>query len=130
MDHAEEIKQLRAELATAQSQRADFRRQLTAEREGRLAAEKIVDEVRARNRELEAAPITDNDRRWRFLEHGCQWVSWVPINGAQVSFDPRTLTGFSGDLNDMRGQADIEIRRHLYILQEGAAALERKLKDG
>jgi hypothetical protein len=32
---------------------ADLRRQLTAEREGRMLAERIVDEVRARNRELD-----------------------------------------------------------------------------
>jgi hypothetical protein len=41
------------DLRKAESQRDDFCRQLTAEREGRMAAERIVDEVRARNRELE-----------------------------------------------------------------------------
>lgn len=72
--------------------------------------------------------ITDNDKRWRFLEHGCQWVSWTPINGQTVSFDPRNLTGYSGDLNDMRGQADIELRRHLAILR--AAADNCKAQEG
>lgn len=43
------------ELRATQSQRDDFKRQLSAEREGRMAAERIVDEVRARNRELEGA---------------------------------------------------------------------------
>jgi hypothetical protein len=42
------------DLPKAISQRNDFHRQLTAEREGRILAERIVDEVRARNRELEA----------------------------------------------------------------------------
>ena len=78
--------------------------------------------------------ISDNDRRWRFLEHGCQWVSWTPINGQTVSFDPRNLTGYSGDLNDMRGQADIELRKHLEILRAGLAAADnttaREGKDG
>lgn len=42
------------EIAVAESTKiADLQRQLTAEREGRMAAEQIVDEVRARNRELE-----------------------------------------------------------------------------
>lgn len=45
---------LEDKLRKAESQRDDFRRQLTAEREGRMLAERIVDEVRARNRELEA----------------------------------------------------------------------------
>lgn len=39
----------------AENQIADLKRQLGAEREGRMAAERIVDEVRARNRELEAS---------------------------------------------------------------------------
>lgn len=43
------------ELRKAQSQRADFSRQLAAEREHCMQLERIVDEVRARNRELEAA---------------------------------------------------------------------------
>jgi hypothetical protein len=71
------------------------------------------------------APITDNDRRWRFLEHGCQWVSWTPINGQTVSFDPRNSTGYRGDLKDMRGQDDIEIRKQLAILQERIDAANR-----
>lgn len=52
---ADIIDELQLELRKAENQRADFRRQLTAEREGRMAAERIVDEVRARNRELEAS---------------------------------------------------------------------------
>ncbi len=51
---ADIIDELQLELRKAENQRADFRRQLTAERAGRIAAEKLVDEVRARNRELEA----------------------------------------------------------------------------
>lgn len=49
------MRDLEVELRKAQSQRDDFRRQLTAEREGRMLAERIVDEVRARNRELQGA---------------------------------------------------------------------------
>ena len=41
-------------LRKAENQIADLKRQLAAEREGRMLAERIVDEVRARNRELEA----------------------------------------------------------------------------
>jgi hypothetical protein len=51
---ADIIEKLELDLRQAENQRADFRRQLTAEREGRMLAERIVDEVRARNRELEA----------------------------------------------------------------------------
>ena len=77
----------------------------------------------------ETQPITDNDKRWRFLEHGCQWVSWTPINGQTVSFDPRNVTGYAGDLIDMRGQADIELRKQLNTLREGAEALAKNVKQ-
>lgn len=49
------IMELIAAVRKAESQRDDFKRQLTAEREGRMLAERIVDEVRARNRELTGA---------------------------------------------------------------------------
>lgn len=59
---ANQIEESHLELRKAQAQAADFRRQLTAEREGRMAAERIVDEVRARNRELEMnAPTRRGD---------------------------------------------------------------------
>lgn len=51
---ADIIDELLIDLRKAENQRDDFRRQLTAKREGRMAAERIVEEVRARNRELEA----------------------------------------------------------------------------
>ena len=41
------------ETPTESTKIADLKRQLAAEREGRMLAERIVDEVRARNRELE-----------------------------------------------------------------------------
>lgn len=50
---ADIIGELLAELRQAENQRSDFRRQLTAEREGRMLAERIVDEVRALNRDIE-----------------------------------------------------------------------------
>lgn len=51
------IDELLLELRKVENQRDDFRRQLSAEREGRMLAERIVAEVRARNRELEARNI-------------------------------------------------------------------------
>lgn len=65
-------------------------------------------------------PITQNDKRWRFLEHGCQWVSWTPINGRTRSFDPRNLTGYEGDLSDMRASADEELATQLKTLRDAA----------
>lgn len=66
--------------------------------------------------------------RWRFLEHGCQWVSYIPTNGEQRSFDPRNVTGYAGDLQDMRCVADQEMEKQLSVLRDGAAKLGRSLK--
>lgn len=71
------------------------------------------------------APITDNDRRWRFLEHGCQWVSFTPIGGDTRSFDPRIVSGYAGHLQDMRETVDREAEKHLAILREGINAANR-----
>jgi hypothetical protein len=71
-------------------------------------------------------PITDNDRRWRFLEHGCQWVSFIPINGDQYSFDPRVVSKAPGvGLTYMREVADHETEKHLAILREAINAAKR-----
>lgn len=66
----------------------------------------------------EQQPITDNDRRWRFLEHGCQWVSFIPLNGEQRSFDPRILSGYAGHLQDMRATVDAESTKHIKMLKD------------
>lgn len=55
---ADIIDQLLVDLRKAENQRDEFRRQLSTERQGRMLAERIVDEVRARNRELEAITKT------------------------------------------------------------------------
>lgn len=70
-------------------------------------------------------PITDNDRRWRFLEHGCQWVSFTPIGGDTRSFDPRFVSGYAGHLEDMRATVDREAEKQLAILREGINAAKR-----
>lgn len=75
-DIIEELEQL---LRKAESQRDDFRRQSAAERDGRMAAERIVDEVRARNRELEAklnAPELIDFREAIVLEAAHQRERW------------------------------------------------------
>lgn len=66
--------------------------------------------------------------RWRLLEHGCQWVSFIPTNGEQRSFDPRNVTGYAGDLEDMRAFADETLKKQLEILKEGAEALSKKYR--
>lgn len=84
----------------------------------------MIDEVIAADSESEA-PITDNDRRWRFLEHGCQWVSFTPIGGDTRSFDPRIVSGYAGHLGDMRATVDSEAEKQLAILKEGINAAKR-----
>ena len=54
MAAAEIIDELLLEIRKLETQRSGYASQLAAERQGRMAAERIVDEVRARNRELEA----------------------------------------------------------------------------
>lgn len=72
------------------------------------------------------APITDNDRRWRFLEHGCEWVSFIPIGGEQRSFDPRVVTDSPGvGVVAMRVCVDRWTEKHLAILREGINAAKR-----
>lgn len=66
----------------------------------------------------EAPCITENDKRWRILEHGCQWVSWTPIGGETHSFDPRDVE----HLKRMRAWADETIEKHLAILRDGISA--------
>ena len=82
------------------------------------------------------APITDNDRRWRHLEHGCQWVSWTETNGETHSFDPRNVgTGYQGDLQSMRATADEQLERQVAKLKSATsdggsvANLGQKLRD-
>jgi hypothetical protein len=41
---------------------------------------------------LAKTPISENDLRWRFLEHGCQWVSFTPLGGQTRAFDPRDVS--------------------------------------
>ena len=73
------------------------------------------------------APITDNDRRWRHLEHGCQWVSWTETNGETHSFDPRNVgTGYQGDLQSMRATADEQLERQVAKLKSASADGGRK----
>lgn len=60
--------------------------------------------------------------RWRVLEHGCRWVSFMPTDAAHIpapSFDPRNLEGPSG-LKAMRQKMDEALERHLKILRDGA----------
>lgn len=59
------------------------------------------------------APITGNDRRWRHLEHGCQWVSWTETGGETHSFDPRHVPG----LTAMRDLADEQSARHIAAMK-------------
>lgn len=68
----------------------------------------------------EGKPITDNDKRWRILEHGCQWVSWTPIGGETHSFDPRDV----GHLKQMRAWADETIAKQLAQLDEARRRFE------
>lgn len=65
--------------------------------------------------------------RWRFLEHGCQWVSFTPSGGETRSFDPRIVSGYAGHLQDMRATVDAELAKQLALLKEGAENLKRKL---
>ena len=61
------------------------------------------------------AALTQNDKRWRILEHGCQWVSFCRIGGEQESFDPRDMKHLKG----MRAAADEIIEKQLAVLREG-----------
>lgn len=70
------------------------------------------------------AGITDNDKRWRFLEHGCQWVSWTPIGGETHSWDPRDVK----HLQAMRESADKTLHEQVALLRAEAAALELRMK--
>ena len=74
----------------------------------------------------EQEALTENDKRWRLLEHGCQWVSWTPIGGETHSFDPRSLQ----QLKLMRALADETITKHLKALEEGRKALEASMRGG
>lgn len=66
---------LEDKLRKAESQRDDFRRQLTAERQGRMLAERIADEVRARNRELE------NPNTWTCQRCGAAGAAMELLDG-------------------------------------------------
>lgn len=68
--------------------------------------------------------ISDQDRRWRFLEHGCQWVSWTPTGGETVSFDPRDVK----HLQAMRAKADETAAAHVKLLLDGAEKLKAGLE--
>lgn len=70
--------------------------------------------------------LTENDKRWRLLEHGCQWVSWTPIGGETHSFDPRSLQ----QLKLMRTLADETIAKQLATLEEGRKAIEAMFTRG
>jgi hypothetical protein len=72
----------------------------------------------------EKVAITDNDKRWRFLEHGCQWVSWAPTGGDTVSFDPRDVK----HLQAMRASADKTLHEQVALLRAEADAIERRMK--
>lgn len=61
------------------------------------------------------AALTDNDKRWRILEHGCQWVSFTPTGGETRSFDPRDVK----HLEAMRAFADRVRAEQLEMLREG-----------
>ena len=71
----------------------------------------------------ETGRISENDKRWRILEHGCQWVSWTPTGGETVSFDPRSVKY----LQAMRKCADETSAKHVAILREGANAMASAL---
>jgi hypothetical protein len=69
-------------------------------------------------------PITDNDKRWRILEHGCQWVSFTPIGGETHSFDPRDVRY----LKAMRAFADEISAKQIAILREGIEQFRKERK--
>lgn len=73
------------------------------------------------------APITDNDERWRFLEHGCQWVSWIAHGKEQVSFDPRKVDGMGG-LVAMRTLIDEQTEEHIAFLRAEVERFKGTLK--
>lgn len=83
----------------------------------------LIEENAVRSAPSATAPITDNDRRWRHLEHGCQWVSWTETGGATHSFDPRHMTG----LTHMRARADQQSAEHVKRLRDGADQLARQI---
>lgn len=68
--------------------------------------------------------LTAEDKRWRFLEHGCQWVSWTPTGGETVSFDPRDVKHLKG----MRESADEMLHEQVAQLRAEAEELERRWK--
>lgn len=90
---------------------------------GDRASAMVIDNRRflAASAPAATARITDNDRRWRHLEHGCQWVSWTETGGETHSFDPRNVTGFDGDLKHMRARADEQSARQVAMLLKSAA---------
>jgi hypothetical protein len=71
----------------------------------------------------EGNALTDNDKRWRLLEHGCQWVSWTPTGGETHSFDPRDV----GHLKRMRAWADETITKQLALLDKERREIEALL---
>jgi hypothetical protein len=77
---------------------------------------------------LAKTPITENDLRWRFLEHGCQWVSFTPLGGQTRAFDPRDVSAHG--LLGLRKFVDDESAKQLTVLRAGAAELEAKIAQG
>lgn len=92
---------------------------LTAEQAQSLAAQ-----LNTRFAQSESEPITAEDKRWRFLEHGCQFVSWTPTGGETVSFDPRDVKHLSA----MREKADKTLSEQVAQLRAEAEELERRWK--
>lgn len=86
------------------------------------ALERLSGGVSASGRRNETPPITDADRRWRHLEHGCEWVSWTETGGDTHSFDPRHVPG----LTHMRRTADEQSAKQVEAIKKEADALLRR----
>lgn len=110
---------------TNQSQSRSEREQLLADIEEFLQPrddghyEKGWDCIRRMKQFLEAPvseqqPITDNDKRWRIVEHGCKWVSLMPREGEGRCFYLDDVK----DLEALRKFADGLSKRQIKMLKD------------
>ena len=87
----------------------------------RAAANSWKDELMRLKVDRSAIAPTVNDKRWRFLEHGCEWVAWRQRGSeTAVTFDPTHVP----TLQDMRATIDRQAEEQIALLRAGADRLK------
>jgi len=113
------------ELRKAETQRADFSRQLAAEREHRMRLEHIVDEVRARNRELDRFS-------WRRVEDDrppasttiLLWITGGPLHLGEDYPDFGIFNEITGQFQANVGDDDAVVQVSHWMPEPAAPAKE------